>query len=52
MLTLDRICDETCAFTPCDYRVKWADGTWEREEACKLRRAVFCIRRGSGTTSR
>jgi putative N-acetyltransferase (TIGR04045 family) len=46
MLTLDRMCDEALAFVPCDYRVKWADGTWERGEARKLRRAVFCIEQG------
>jgi putative N-acetyltransferase (TIGR04045 family) len=46
MLSLDRICDETPTFVPCDYRVKWADGAWERNEARKLRRAVFCIEQG------
>lgn len=46
MLTLDRICEDTPTFVPCEYRVKWADGRWERDEARKLRRAVFCIEQG------
>lgn len=46
MLSLDRICDGTHAYVPCDYRVKWADGVWERDEARRLRRAVFCIEQG------
>jgi putative N-acetyltransferase (TIGR04045 family) len=30
------------AFTPCEFRVKWADGGWEINQARRLRRAVFC----------
>ena len=34
------------AFTPCEFRVKWADSGWEIHEARKLRRAVFCAEQG------
>jgi putative N-acetyltransferase (TIGR04045 family) len=33
-------------FTPCEFRVKWADSTWERERAYALRRRVFCTEQG------
>ncbi len=46
MLTLDRICDLPPGFAPVDFRVKWADSDWERAEARRLRRAVFCIEQG------
>ncbi len=46
MLSLDHVCELTPAFVPCDYRIKWADSAWEREEARRLRRAVFCIEQG------
>lgn len=34
------------AFSPCEFRVKWADGDWEVEQARRLRRAVFCVEQG------
>jgi len=34
------------AFTPCEFRVKWADGGWEIDQARRLRRAVFCAEQG------
>lgn len=34
------------AFTPCEFRVKWADGGWENDQARRLRRAVFCVEQG------
>lgn len=30
-------------FSPCEFRVKWAESCWERRHAHALRRAVFCI---------
>ena len=33
-------------FTPCEFRIKWADNVWEKAEAMRLRRAVFCIEQG------
>jgi putative N-acetyltransferase (TIGR04045 family) len=30
-------------FSPSEYRIKWAQSHWEREQAYALRRAVFCI---------
>ncbi len=35
-------CELSTAFVPCEFRVKWADGGWEINEARRLRRAVFC----------
>jgi putative N-acetyltransferase (TIGR04045 family) len=29
-------------FSPCEFRVKWAESDWERTQAHALRRAVFC----------
>lgn len=46
MLALDRVCELPAAFAPCDFRVKWADSDWERTEARRLRRAVFCVEQG------
>lgn len=40
------MCDLPTAFTPCEFRVKWADGAWEINEARRLRRLVFCIEQG------
>jgi putative N-acetyltransferase (TIGR04045 family) len=33
-------------FTPCEFRVKWADSQWEKERAYSLRRTVFCAEQG------
>jgi putative N-acetyltransferase (TIGR04045 family) len=33
-------------FLPCEYRIKWAESTWERERAYALRRNVFCVEQG------
>jgi putative N-acetyltransferase (TIGR04045 family) len=33
-------------FTPCEFRVKWADSAWEHDRARALRRAVFCGEQG------
>lgn len=38
--------DEPSDFTPCEFRIKWADLAWEREQAWALRRAVFCAEQG------
>lgn len=43
---LEAMCDLPTAFVPCEFRVKWADGGWEINEARKLRRAVFCVEQG------
>ena len=37
-----QLCDLPTTFTPCEFRVKWADGGWEIEQSRRLRRAVFC----------
>ncbi len=39
-------CELSTAFTPCEFRVKWAAGAWEHAQALKLRRAVFCVEQG------
>lgn len=44
--TLEAMCELPTAFSPCEFRVKWADGGWEINEARKLRRAVFCGEQG------
>ncbi len=46
MLATETICELSTAFAPCEFRVKWADGGWEINEARKLRRAVFCGEQG------
>jgi putative N-acetyltransferase (TIGR04045 family) len=46
METLAPMCDLTTRFTPCEFRIKWADGGWEIHEARRLRRAVFCTEQG------
>ena len=33
-------------YVPTEYRIKWTTLAWEASEACKLRRAVFCIEQG------
>ena len=38
--------DESSCFMPCEFRVKWAATSWEREQAWALRRAVFCAEQG------
>ena len=38
--------DEPPRFVPCEFRVKWAATSWEREQALALRRAVFCAEQG------
>jgi len=38
--------DESSRFMPCEFRVKWAATSWEREQALALRRAVFCAEQG------
>ncbi|RZL03866.1 MAG: GNAT family N-acetyltransferase [Rubrivivax sp.] len=40
------MCELPTAFTPCEFRIKWADGAWEIEQARRLRRAVFCVEQG------
>jgi putative N-acetyltransferase (TIGR04045 family) len=42
MIATEPMCELPTAFAPCEFRVKWADGGWEINEARKLRRAVFC----------
>ncbi|CAE6818554.1 MSMEG_0567/Sll0786 family nitrogen starvation N-acetyltransferase [Paraburkholderia haematera] len=42
---IDRVASDV-AYTPSEYRVKWATLPWEASEAYKLRRAVFCIEQG------
>jgi putative N-acetyltransferase (TIGR04045 family) len=39
-------CDLPQGFAPCEFRIKWADGGWEINEARRLRRAVFCEEQG------
>jgi putative N-acetyltransferase (TIGR04045 family) len=46
VLDLDAICDLSCEFSPCEFRVKIAESEWEITQARKLRRAVFCIEQG------
>jgi hypothetical protein len=43
---IEPMCDLPTAFTPCEFRVKWADGAWEIDHAHRLRRAVFCVEQG------
>ena len=42
MVTTEPMCELSTAFTPCEFRVKWADGLWEIAQSRRLRRAVFC----------
>jgi putative N-acetyltransferase (TIGR04045 family) len=46
MNTVEPMCDLPTAFAPCEFRVKWADGGWEIDQARRLRRAVFCVEQG------
>ena len=46
MQALAPMCELPTAFTPCEFRVKWADAGWEIHEARTLRRAVFCAEQG------
>ena len=39
-------CDLPQAFSPCEFRIKWADSGWEIHHARRLRRAVFCDEQG------
>jgi putative N-acetyltransferase (TIGR04045 family) len=39
-------CELPAHFAPCEFRIKWADSAWERDEAHRLRRAVFCEEQG------
>jgi len=39
-------CELPATFTPCEFRIKWADGGWEIHQARRLRRAVFCEEQG------
>jgi putative N-acetyltransferase (TIGR04045 family) len=44
--TDESFCELSTAFTPCEFRVKWASTAWEQDQAHRLRRAVFCIEQG------
>ncbi|WP_109477507.1 MSMEG_0567/Sll0786 family nitrogen starvation N-acetyltransferase [Paraburkholderia sp. C35] len=44
--TFDELDALPVAFTPAEYRVKWATLPWEFKEAYALRRAVFCVEQG------
>lgn len=44
--TFDELDALPLAFTPAEYRVKWATLPWESKEAYALRRAVFCVEQG------
>jgi putative N-acetyltransferase (TIGR04045 family) len=46
MAVLEPMCELPLPFAPCEFRVKWADGVWERTQARRLRRAVFCTEQG------
>jgi putative N-acetyltransferase (TIGR04045 family) len=39
-------CELAPHFAPCEFRIKWADSDWERDQAMRLRRAVFCVEQG------
>lgn len=43
---LEPLCELPTAYAPCSFRVKWADGGWEINEARRLRGAVFCAEQG------
>lgn len=45
-LMLAPMCDLPTTFVPCEFRVKWADGGWEIDQARRLRRVVFCVEQG------
>ena len=46
MPTLEAYCDLPRRFAPSEFRIKWADGAWERAQAHRLRREVFCTEQG------
>ncbi len=39
-------CDLPQTFSPCEFRIKWADSGWEIQGGRRLRRAVFCEEQG------
>lgn len=39
-------CELPRAFSPCEFRIKWADSGWEIAAARRLRHAVFCDEQG------
>ena len=39
-------CELPRGFTPCEYRIKWADSAWEVLQARRLRCQVFCQEQG------
>jgi len=45
-LTTDPWCELSTRFSPCEFRIKWADPGWETRSAHALRRAVFCAEQG------
>lgn len=46
MLTTETLCDLPLNYSPCTFRVKWADSAWEIAQARQLRRDVFCAEQG------
>jgi putative N-acetyltransferase (TIGR04045 family) len=46
MVAPGEFCELATAFAPCEFRVKQASAGWEREQAARLRRAVFCVEQG------
>lgn len=47
MLSADPVfCELPQRFAPCEFRIKWAHGDWEHDQAMRLRRAVFCVEQG------
>jgi putative N-acetyltransferase (TIGR04045 family) len=42
----ESLCELPLQFNPCEFRIKWAATAWERDEAHRLRRAVFCHEQG------
>ncbi|MEK7883760.1 MULTISPECIES: MSMEG_0567/Sll0786 family nitrogen starvation N-acetyltransferase [Methyloversatilis] len=48
MLSADAkdLCELAPRFAPCEFRIKWAHGDWEHDQAMRLRRAVFCVEQG------
>jgi putative N-acetyltransferase (TIGR04045 family) len=41
-LTTEPMHELAMDFSPSEYRVKWVESAWERQQAYALRRAVFC----------
>src|SRR5213592_2133824 len=46
MCCIDDVVDPVVHYTPVEYLVREAVQDWEREEAHRLRRAVFCVEQG------